>query len=787
MAESGQESNSDKKQGLEHVKDGFYRYPDILFAWHKALNPWHANAVKALVNNVALVHTDHPLRLPDNKGIGLSFGTEKDGKRRLYFSQAQIEYLQYYIHETCLTKPDKLLQVLKDQASQRETAVPGTPTSQTSSTMEVEHPTLSSKRLHNIDLTDVGIVSEWVPLPDCLCLSEDVTDVQEVVFDDAAVLKKQTNLLSKLNRHIKRERYINDLPTEVDKSLARIKFDQEIERSNQANLEVQERIRLAKEVASEDNNTPGPGLWRGPRRERTQRSRPEDDKVLLEQMQAEEVDQGKVTEETAQAYAEQVLGVLQEQKSSISSSVDTSEDDNFPRQNLPPVVPDSTPEFVFEMTESPPVHYHHAQQAFILASHGGLAAIIANPEIPSSRDGSNSETSTPVEVTTPSEVGRSLFVALDLIKWEEDDKTVLEVGYSASWWQENLEGTATDANAKFEESRESGHFIVQDHRLTKKNQGWLSDYRDKFAFGHSLPVAEKDLAITINQKIIDLSQKAGRGHTYVLVNSSESDPMDLASLGLSVNKWWQSFKPRGNFYPSYMSPEGSDKTSFIDLAVLFAMLEWDQSAEADSATKWKGPMKTEKSLEEMVDGVFGIDEDRYLGNAGNDSVYKLETFLALITTTDLSPLRQQVQQASKAFKSEEEKFRLLQAAAQGLVELVPTSPHLNDQLSSEPTEEESVPDGEVQGWNQDVEKGEEENHLEDSKDEHVDRMSEFEDEKVKNGLAEEMQEKQGTTNVARNDNNTKYNPQEDEDSDDDNIKGVYFNDDDGEIVECAWE
>jgi hypothetical protein len=89
------ESKMDKEStedGLVLVKEGYFRYIDILFEWCKYMNPWQVgvvlsttqltsliqfeadiqkNAVKALLNGEALTHPDHPLHVAGNDGVEL--------------------------------------------------------------------------------------------------------------------------------------------------------------------------------------------------------------------------------------------------------------------------------------------------------------------------------------------------------------------------------------------------------------------------------------------------------------------------------------------------------------------------------------------------------------------------------------------------------------------------------------------------------------------------------------------------------------------------------------------
>jgi hypothetical protein len=86
---TAKESSED---GLVLVKEGYFRYIDILFEWCKYMNPWQVgvvlsttqlttliqfqadiqkNAVKALLNGEALTHPDHPLHVAGNDGVEL--------------------------------------------------------------------------------------------------------------------------------------------------------------------------------------------------------------------------------------------------------------------------------------------------------------------------------------------------------------------------------------------------------------------------------------------------------------------------------------------------------------------------------------------------------------------------------------------------------------------------------------------------------------------------------------------------------------------------------------------
>lgn len=89
-------------------------------------------------------------------------------------------------------------------------------------------------------------------------------------------------------------------------------------------------------------------------------------------------------------------------------------------------------------------YYFHAQQAYILASLGGLRGALE---------------ATPDEEAGPrSAIGRSLFLALDITTWEEDADVILEVGWAAVWWQQKLEAVEEE-EAGFEEMQDRGHCV----------------------------------------------------------------------------------------------------------------------------------------------------------------------------------------------------------------------------------------------------------------------------------------------------------------------------------------
>ena len=80
-----------------------------------------------------------------------------------------------------------------------------------------------------------------------------------------------------------------------------------------------------------------------------------------------------------------------------------------------------------------------AQQALLIASRGGIAA---------------AQSQAPDDAPIPQEVGRGLFFALSSTLWEEDEETVLEVGWAALWFRQGAEG-----GGGYEEMRDQGHYM----------------------------------------------------------------------------------------------------------------------------------------------------------------------------------------------------------------------------------------------------------------------------------------------------------------------------------------
>lgn len=95
-------------------------------------------------------------------------------------------------------------------------------------------------------------------------------------------------------------------------------------------------------------------------------------------------------------------------------------------------------------------YYNHARQALQLASVGGMfEAYKSLPEYASLMPSSGAD---------QPPIGRSLFICIRVVTWEMDEETVLEVGWSAVWFQEQL-GEVSEDEERFEECRERGHIM----------------------------------------------------------------------------------------------------------------------------------------------------------------------------------------------------------------------------------------------------------------------------------------------------------------------------------------
>jgi hypothetical protein len=97
--------------------------------------------------------------------------------------------------------------------------------------------------------------------------------------------------------------------------------------------------------------------------------------------------------------------------------------------------------------DTPIEHYYYAEQALLLASGGGLVGALHQL-------GETAPEGDPNE--DEKKIGRSLFLALDIVTSEADESVVLEIGWAAIWWQSVK---ADDPKGEFEPIRDQGHFM----------------------------------------------------------------------------------------------------------------------------------------------------------------------------------------------------------------------------------------------------------------------------------------------------------------------------------------
>lgn len=111
--------------------------------------------------------------------------------------------------------------------------------------------------------------------------------------------------------------------------------------------------------------------------------------------------------------------------------------------------------------------YHNAcQRALIIAMYGGWKYFDSEENGPQQEedvDGVMEEEEKKINrLEKPSHLGRTVFVALNVTRWEKDPKVVLEVGWSAIFWQEDEWYGPPDAlhtKPEFEEMRDYGHIM----------------------------------------------------------------------------------------------------------------------------------------------------------------------------------------------------------------------------------------------------------------------------------------------------------------------------------------
>ncbi|KAK6904069.1 hypothetical protein I203_107583 [Kwoniella mangroviensis CBS 8507] len=571
------------KEGLDFVQDGYFRHSDIVFRYVDKLSPLHAQAMGQLINGHALCHPNHPLRTPGDGGLTLYVGTDLLGKPRLLWKIQQLQYLQYYIHEMRLTTPSwieyhsKRAELLAEEGEDKAD--------------KLEPPSLEEGN------------DDWVPLPSYPCRASDMVIIQPIKIISSGFLKELSKLVTKDGKTVERYRRQGvPIPT----------FDPH------------------RYEALRDNFTEGPGLRKGP------------EKSVKSDAARQEAPDGTGWG----GFPLKKENKVDKNEEEESLDVKTSVPESYVEFDVaaPPAAHQanrSTSPSISSNTSTPftdigASYYYHCQQAFILAISGGLLASL--PDSQQSVAGEEDAEEEEGLITIP-EIGRSLFIALSVTRWEKDPSTMLEIGYSAIWWEKVPDELKKEDGMDYEEMRDMGHFIVQDHLLHKKNGESQPDYRDSYLFGDSLPIEASKIRTTLKKLIKDLSAKAGNGPIYIVTHVSEGEELNLKDIGLDVSLTDGDLQPDGWEVPPYMCAAGCGSVFIINTASLFGAIENVPPIPVGSH-HFAG--RTKRTLETTALTTFGSDPNRRpekCGNAGNDAFYTLAILVETMTGPTLPELR----------------------------------------------------------------------------------------------------------------------------------------------------
>ncbi|WWC59131.1 uncharacterized protein I303_101679 [Kwoniella dejecticola CBS 10117] len=581
-------------EGLELVTDGYYRHNDIAFKYLRKLDRQHANAIGPLLRIDALVHPDHPLRSPGDEGITLYIGIDKFGKPRLLWKIQQLQYLQYYIHEMRLTTPSWIEYHRKRQDLGQEKA--GQEADE-----ELPHPPLEEGK------------DDWVPLPRYPIRARDLVSITPMTFNNAYVLRKMAALLVREGKSVVRD---------IKNALEAKTYDRNYWE------------------AKKDDFTPGPGLRKGPERQGRSdaaRGRLEDENdgtgwggfPLKDATRASGQDnaEGKSSSNSFFTYQTQSGVESIQQNPGVSSTPAAVSEDALASPSSQSGI--STP-----FDEIGTSYYLHCQEAFTTAISGGLLASMPASQQPSHHE--DEEEVSPMDI--PPNIGRSLFIALCVTKWEKNPRIVTEIGWSAIWWQEAIPGSQVSGG--YEEMTECGHYIVQEHLIDKRNKDTQPDYKDDFLYGESLPISEGKIREVIKRQIQDLSAKAGKGPIYIVTHTPEGEEMDWKSIGLDVSSTAINQQPDGWDVPPYLCAAGCGSVFVINTATLFGSIE-NVPYNSIDGVKYAG--RTKRSLQNTALVMCGDNPDKKpekCGNAGNDAVYTLAIFVEMMTSPPLPELRE---------------------------------------------------------------------------------------------------------------------------------------------------
>ncbi|WVQ76736.1 hypothetical protein IAR50_006410 [Cryptococcus sp. DSM 104548] len=636
--------------GLVLAKDAYMRQMDVMWQWPNSLNPWHAGAINSFLSATALFDKGHALH-PGQQGLTLYLGYDKTNRPRLLFSLKQVEYIQYYINALRLSNPSWV-----EYYSKR-------------AELEQDGSEQALKELEQLEQPSYELgKGDWIPMPDMVLPAEWFIKIEEITIPSFFHLTKVTKQLDKdtkiAERHERNELPLPEFdPKRFEPILAlpvpivteeeeRKKEEQRIAQKAKAKQARRERMEYARQVklaalrgealpAAPNPATPTPA----PEKAKTaQPAKPRaDDSRNPAWLKAAEEAASKVLQDYGFASNSEADDNDSEDGETRNNSIDSGEEGEG----------DEPQE---ELTDDQLAERYHfvASQALIIAAEGGLRNALAEVE---------------AEVTPeneqPKEVGRGSFVALAVTRWDQDPKVVLEVGWSSMYWQEVIEpGAQKDAKAKpvLEEVRDQGHYIIEDHRLDKKNTAY-PDYRENYLFGDSIQIPKTKLKTTIRNKLIEVNTRGGKGSLYVIVHAPKGVDFDFEDIGPSFSTERGDFgdlRPDTGSLPPYMDASKCGVPFMINTAALFGGIERAPTTRPPAGyapvitstsidesvvpiNDVKGLGRTRKSLQHVAMLLFGDDENRrpqFCGNAGNDAFYTLQIFLALMTGNTLDKFRE---------------------------------------------------------------------------------------------------------------------------------------------------
>ncbi|KAF8192682.1 hypothetical protein K438DRAFT_1829496 [Mycena galopus ATCC 62051] len=182
--------------------------------------------------------------------------------------------------------------------------------------------------------------------------------------------------------------------------------------------------------------------------------------------------------------------------------------------------------------------------------------------------------------------------AIDFETWTENHGIITEFGYSALRW-------ARDGG---KETRESGHFTVQEHRLMRNGKYGVPEYREHYnlEFGTSVELTKAKLKSTICDLI---SGMHANGPLFLVFHDSRGDIKTLNGLGAPIGGTLDQL-------PDYTIP--TEGIFIVDTQVLFSALTGNRN---------------QTSLGGVCDHLK--IPTVYLHNAGNDAHYTLDALQAM--------------------------------------------------------------------------------------------------------------------------------------------------------------